>query len=405
MTVNAVTPALPVSGDGTVAAGTPYTLTLGDASVNLGSGSDVSYVIHWGDNTSTTVTADALAAQQDQVTHTFAATTTGITVNLLVNGDPNSPYSAIGSLAVTVDMTDATTTALSVSNSSPDFGGTVVLTATVTATGTPSGTVEFYDGIMDLGPGTLTVTGGVDTASLTTPALSFGDHAFTAVYGGDGTFSQSASAVQVVSVTPALAGSVAISGAGSATVGDTIDPYTLTLPTVDPGNNSITGWTILWGDGTADTVAPPDGMSAKTHVYQAAGDYLIQALATNGTENFFASLVNGVAASQLDSTFGTAGLSPLPPGEGQGEGDHSITSLAVQPDGGIVAVESGIGFQPVIVRLDAAGSADGTTFDDVTAGVGLISAVAVQPLAGSFGHPRCRQFPSPSGRGAGGEGT
>ena len=39
---------------------------------NLGSGSGIAYDINWGDgSTVTTVTADNLAAQDDQVTHTY----------------------------------------------------------------------------------------------------------------------------------------------------------------------------------------------------------------------------------------------------------------------------------------------------------------------------------------------
>ena len=56
-------------------------------------------------------------------------------------------------------MTDATTTSLSVSPSAPNLGQSVTLTATVakagSAAGIPSGTVEFYDGTIDLGSGTL----------------------------------------------------------------------------------------------------------------------------------------------------------------------------------------------------------------------------------------------------------
>ena len=53
-------------------------------------------------------------------------------------------------------------------------------------------------------------------------------------------------------------------------------------------------------------------------------------------------------------------------------------ALAVQPDGGIVAVQaSGTGSQ--LVRFDATGTPDGTTFDDVSAEIPDITTVAVQP--------------------------
>ena len=58
---------LPLSGDATVPANTPYTLTLGDGMADLGSGSNVSYVVNWGDgNSDPPISADDLAAQDDQ---------------------------------------------------------------------------------------------------------------------------------------------------------------------------------------------------------------------------------------------------------------------------------------------------------------------------------------------------
>ena len=75
--VDNASPALPLSGDGYVAAGDTYTLTLGSPlpagegqgeGINLGSGTDVSYTINWNDGTpATTITADDLAAAGDQV--------------------------------------------------------------------------------------------------------------------------------------------------------------------------------------------------------------------------------------------------------------------------------------------------------------------------------------------------
>ncbi len=218
--VTSGSPALKVSGSSTAIAGNTYTLSLGDGMTDLGSGSDVGYDIVWGDDSpDTIVSADALAAQQNQVSHVFNAATSGITVNLEVDGSAYSDVSG-SALAVAVDMTDATTTSLTVSLTSPTFGQTVTLTATVSATsGAASGTVEFYDGTMDLGSGTLLVTGGYDVASLVTPPLALGDHAFSAVYGGDGTFSPSNSAVTVKAVTSGMLGTLSLTGSATATRG------------------------------------------------------------------------------------------------------------------------------------------------------------------------------------------
>ena len=202
------TPALPLSGDASVPANTPYTLTLGDGMADLGSGSNISYVVHWGDgNSDPPISAETLAGQNDQVTHTFTTTTTGITVDLEVGG---TTYQHVGSQPVSVDFSDVTTTQLAVGNPSPSFGDSVTLTATVTATGTPGGTVEFYDGTMDLGPGTLALNGSYDQATLNTPPLTFGTHSFTAIYGGDGTFDQSTSTPATASVGSSVHGPLTI---------------------------------------------------------------------------------------------------------------------------------------------------------------------------------------------------
>src|SRR5262249_61632998 len=71
-------------------------------------------------------------------------------------------------------------TALTSAPSPSVFGQATTLTATVTApgSGTPTGTVAFFDGATLLGTGTL--TGG--TATFTTTALSTGAHTLTASF-------------------------------------------------------------------------------------------------------------------------------------------------------------------------------------------------------------------------------
>ena len=63
-----------------------------------------------------------------------------------------------------------------------------------------------------------------------------------------------------------LAPTLAATGAATVISGTS---YTLSLSATDPGDDSITGWTINWGDGTIDTVVgnPP----SVTHTYTQAG--------------------------------------------------------------------------------------------------------------------------------------
>ncbi len=111
------------------------------------------------------------------------------------------------------------------------------------AMGTSAGTVEFYDGTIDLGPGNLSGANPLEY-TLNTPLLTLGDHSFTAVYSGDGTFGASTSPALVTSVTSGDAGTLTLTG--STTAINEGDQYTLSLPTTADSAN-ITKWWINWG--------------------------------------------------------------------------------------------------------------------------------------------------------------
>ena len=151
--VDSVAKPLPVSGDSTATADSPYTITLGDGWTDLGSGTGISYVVNWGDGTSDPpITADDLASQGDQVTHTYAAVTpatgTAVTYAISVNLVDGTTYSDVGE-PVGQRRYDRR------HHGGPcgerhivrSFGGTVTLTATVAAAvsarGTPSGTLGY----------------------------------------------------------------------------------------------------------------------------------------------------------------------------------------------------------------------------------------------------------------------
>ncbi len=90
-----------------------------------------------------------------------------------------------------------TTTSLSSSAATTVYGQSVTFTATVSASvGTPGGVVTFFDGITQVGTGTL--SGGV--ATLTTDALTVGSHTIVASYLGEGLFTSSSDATASVTV-------------------------------------------------------------------------------------------------------------------------------------------------------------------------------------------------------------
>src|SRR4029453_4708025 len=84
----------------------------------------------------------------------------------------------------------STATALASSLNPSTYGQPVTLTATVSPSLGPSGTVQFFDGGNPLG-GAVALSGG--TASLTTATLGAGAHSITVSYSGNGNFTGSAS--------------------------------------------------------------------------------------------------------------------------------------------------------------------------------------------------------------------
>src|SRR5208283_3436582 len=128
---------------------------------------------------------------------------------------------------------DATTTTLSTSLSPLPRKQSVTFTATVASnapgSGTPTGTITFYDGTSTLGPAVL-VNG---QASICTSALSVGDHSITAVYSGDANFTTSTSAALTQTIL-SIAPTITASGNSTVYAGSI---YTLNLLAQYPATN------------------------------------------------------------------------------------------------------------------------------------------------------------------------
>ncbi len=159
------------------------TVTFTDGAATLGTGT-VSTTA--GVTTATLTTT--LAAPLSVGTHSLTAT---------YGGDSNFKPSAPSSPATSEVVNKAPTTITVAASASPiTFGQSETYTATVTGpTGVlppPSGTVTFTDGSTTLGPGTLSTTAGVTTATFTAPQPAVGAHSISASYGGDGNYLVSA---------------------------------------------------------------------------------------------------------------------------------------------------------------------------------------------------------------------
>ena len=114
--------------------------------------------------------------------------------------DTNYTISYIaGSLTISQD---ASTTAATTSTTSGSLGQTITITATVSAkapgSGTPTGSVDFYDTTTNDDLGKVTLSGGV--ASLSTTMLSPGSHSITVTYSGDTNFLASSTVTNTLTI-------------------------------------------------------------------------------------------------------------------------------------------------------------------------------------------------------------
>jgi uncharacterized repeat protein (TIGR01451 family) len=128
-----------------------------------------------------------------------AGTTGTLSNTATVTSTTPDPNSANNSSTVTTTVAVAPTSTTLVSSLNPSQPGqAVTFTATITAAGTPAGTVAFKDGATLIA--TATTVG--NSAAFTTAALAVGSHSITATYSGNAGFGASTSAVliQVVNV-------------------------------------------------------------------------------------------------------------------------------------------------------------------------------------------------------------
>ncbi len=190
-------------------------------------------------------------------TNNLAAGANSVTAQYL--GDSNFNGGTSPAVTVTLAQTPTSTTALSFSPSSPLFGQDVTLTATVssTTTGTPTGTVQFFNGTTSLG--TATLTGGV--ATLAPTALPTGANAITAQYSGDSTFTSSDSPVTAVTVLKATTTTTVTFTPSAPVFGQSVK-LTATITSTTTGSTSPTGTvTFMNGSTTLGTGTLSSGVA------------------------------------------------------------------------------------------------------------------------------------------------
>ncbi|MBZ5684902.1 MAG: Ig-like domain repeat protein [Acidobacteriia bacterium] len=189
--------------------GVTFSDTVGSSSVSLNGGSAVNLV-----NGVATLTGVTLSVSGS---HTITANYQGVSGSFLASTNTGAVYVRATS---TVSLASSANPAL--------LTDSVTFTATVSSvSGSPSGSVNFYDGATLLGSGTI----ASGTATYATSTLAVGSHSITAAYSGDTQFSISNSSAvsQIISdFTVAIASggssSATVTAGGTATYALTISP-------------------------------------------------------------------------------------------------------------------------------------------------------------------------------------
>jgi hypothetical protein len=151
------------------------------------------------------------------------------------------------------------------------FGGNVTLTATVTATsGTPTGNVNFFDGVNPLGSAPLVG----NTATLMTSALSIGAHTLTATYPGATGFGASSSPGTSETITKAASALNLMASINPSTLGSPVTFTATVTGTVGTPTGSVSfydGVTLL------GTIALTAGQAQLTTSSLTGGNHTINA--------------------------------------------------------------------------------------------------------------------------------
>lgn len=242
------------------------------ASVSSSSGTPTGSVEFF-DGTSSLGVRSLSGGQALLSTSSFAAGSHSI--KAVYGGDANYNGSTSAVLTQTVNPADKTssTTAVASSLNPSEVGESVTFVATVSSTaGTPTGTVEFFDGTASLGSRSLSS----GQAALTTSTLASGKHPIKSVYGGDSGCSGSTSAPLDQTVNPSSSRiSTMVTLGSSANPAGYLQPVTFTV-VVTP--RSASGTVVLRDSGVAlDTAELKSGVATFTMSWLSKGVHRITA--------------------------------------------------------------------------------------------------------------------------------
>jgi choice-of-anchor A domain-containing protein/RHS repeat-associated protein len=273
ITVSNVAPEIQISGPSTIAEGSTYTLTL-NPGTDPGDDTIASWEINWGDGSVDTITGNPTS-----ITHVYA--------------DGYAEYQISATVTDEDGTYDSNTLDITVSNVAPEVSitgpSTINEGATYTLTlnpGNDPGDDSITEWEINWGDGTTeTITGNPATVTHVYTD-GYAEYQITATATDeDGTYDSNTLDVSVQNVAP----EISISGPSVVAEGAA---YTLTLnPGNDPGDDSVSGWTINWGDGNIETLT--GNPSTATHVYADGNNtYQISAIATDEDGDYNSNTLN-----------------------------------------------------------------------------------------------------------------
>ncbi len=255
----------------------------------------------------------------------------------------NTNFAASTSPSITQSVDGASTSIGLASPVNPSVAGQVVtITASVAViapgAGTPSGTVEFQDGGVDVAGCAAQALSGSGSSSCTTSLATAGTHSLTAIYSGDANFAGSASLSIDQTVIQASTGTAFAASLNPSVTGEVVT-ITATVTVSAPGAGTPTG-TIDFQDGgatiagcgpvplsgpgsaTCVTSFPTAGAHLITAVYSGDADFdsstspaLAQTVAQGATTTTMASSSNGLVVAGYEVTL-TAAITPASPASG-----------------------------------------------------------------------------------------
>jgi len=257
---------------------------------------------------------------------------------------------------------DPSATGLAVSPATASCGQSVTLTATVTGTGvasTPTGTVTFYNGNVELGAEPLNNAG---VAALMTTSIGASTTTLTASYGGDTTFAGSNSTAQSLSVSS--------TGCQTITFPAPASPVTYGVAPITLSASASSGLPVSFS-----VVSGPGKISGNTLTITGAGPVQVVAKQSgNGTYPPATPVTNTVVVNQALLTVG-----PHPPLPGTtkfsvGYGDYAPFSFDLYVITGFVNGDNASVLSGAPTATPVWGTQPGLGTYPLTIGVGTLSA-------------------------------